>query len=506
MKTILILPGGRQLSSGVSGESAVKSFHWTQCVNEAQELTLGSVCASMVEITLLTGGEELNISAGDEMIVYRQDDSGVIHKVGVFITEMPTKPTASSLKLTGYDRVRLLDQDLTAWLASLEGWPYTLGTFADMVCQACGVTLKETDLPNGDFAVGKFYANGVTGRHLMRWIGELTGRFCRCTCDGQLEFAWYRENPVSIGQGERYYFQNGLSFEKYQVAPIDGVQINGGDLDVGTRYPEGAAENAYVLTGNPLAVANTAGSLIGIAQTLYEQLQGITYTPCRIALPAAFDIQAGDILTVQDRDGKEFSTYVMTKNQSGSKDQLESTGSAKRNSAISAGAMSYQALSGKVMNLSVTVDGLKAENREAEGKAAGLKLDVEGISSEVSRQQTQMETVKNQLTQLEQTGEALNLRVRTLTEQGTQKVTTQTGFTFDEKGLTISKSGTSMENLLDESGMYVKRSGEVLLQADQEGVKAVDVSVGNFLIVGDHARFEDFSSAEDAKRTACFWI
>ena len=86
------------------------------------------------------------------------------------------------------------------------------------------------------------------------------------------------------------------------------------------------------------------------------------------------------------------------------------------------------------------------------------------------------------------------------------KVTTQTGFTFDERGLTISKEGTSMENLLDESGMYVKRSGEILLQADRDGVKAVDVSVGNYLIVGDHARFEDYSSADDEKRTACFWI
>lgn len=506
MKTIILLPGGNQISSGTAGESAVKSFQWTQCVNEAQELTLGSVCASMVEITLLTCGEEVNLSAGDEIVVYRQDQNGITHKVGVFITEMPTRPTASTLKLTAYDRIRRLDQDLTDWLAALEGWPYTLKDLAQMVCQACGVSLQKADLPNGDYAVGKFSAEGVTGRHLMRWIGEMTGRFCRCTCDGELEFSWYRENPVSIGEGHRYYFQNGLSFEDYAIAPIDGVQIHQNDTDVGTRYPEGALENAYVLTGNPLAVANTAGSLIGVAQTLYEQLQGITYTPCRLTLPAGFDIHAGDILNIRDSVGRVFTSYIMTRNQAGDKDQLESTGSANRNTALSAGEMSYKALSGKVMNLSVTVEGLKAENREADGKTASLKLDVEGILSEVSRQQSQMETVKNQLTQLEQSSEALNIRVRTLTEQGSDKVTTQTGFTFDEKGLTISKAGTAMENLLDESGMYVKRSGEVLLQADQEGVKAVDVSVGNFLIVGDHARFEDYSSAEDENRTACFWI
>lgn len=506
MKTIIVLPDGSQLSSGETGKCAVKNFSFTQCVNDGQELTLGSVCSAMAEITILTGSEEPNIAAGDEIIVYRQDSAGITHKIGVFITEKPTKPTATSLKVTAYDRITLLDRDLTDWLAGLQGWPYTLKDFARMVCDACGVIVKEDALPNGDFAVSKFCASGVTGRHLMRWIGELAGRFCRCDRDGLLEFSWYRENPIVIGEGERYYFQNGLSFEEYQVAPIDGVVLQGNESDVGTHYPEGEGENVYTITGNPLVVANTSGSLIGVAQTLYEQLQGITYTPCKVTLPAAFDIQAGDVVNIHDRNGKVITAYVMTKKQSGARDVLESTGSAKRNSSMAVSTMSYKALSGKVMNLSVTVEGLKAENREAEGKAASLKLDVDGILSEVSRQHTQMESVKDQLTQFEQTSDTLNLRIRTLTEQGSTKVTTQTGFTFDERGLTISKEGTSMENLLDESGMYVKRSGEILLQADRDGVKAVDVSVGNYLIVGDHARFEDYSSADDEKRTACFWI
>ena len=113
-----------------------------------------------------------------------------------------------------------------------------------------------------------------------------------------------------------------------------------------------------------------------------------------------------------------------------------------------------------------------------------------------------MQIVHQQLTQLRQSESAMELRVKPVEEQGVQKVTTETGFTFDEKGLTISKAGTQMENLLDETGMFVKRSGKVILQADQEGVAAADVSVRNYLIVGDHARFEDYGS----NRTACFWI
>ena len=159
-----------------------------------------------------------------------------------------------------------------------------------------------------------------------------------------------------------------------------------------------------------------------------------------------------------------------------------------------------------MLNLQTTVEGLRAENRDTDGKMASLAMDVEGISTEVSRQQTELTGVKTQMTAVEQTAQAMQIRIKSLTEEGTQKVKTETGFTLDEKGLTSSRAGTRMENLLNETGMYVKRSGNVILKADQEGVTAVDVTVHNYLIVGDHARFENFSSSADTRRTACFWI
>ena len=63
-----------------------------------------------------------------------------------------------------------------------------------------------------------------------------------------------------------------------------------------------------------------------------------------------------------------------------------------------------------------------------------------------------------------------------------------------------------MHNSLDETGMYVKRSDDVMLQANANGVIATDVSVRNYLIIGCHGRFEDYSDGTDTARTACFWI
>lgn len=501
LKTIVILPDGTELSSGTAHRHAIKNCSLTQCVNGAKELTLGSVCAAMAELTVLTADGNLPLQAGEEFTLYRQEGE-IRHKVGIFIAQKPEKTSAATLRLTAYDRVSLLDTDLTEWLDSLTGWPYTLQELSRMIAAACGIALKETPLPNGEFAVAKFYAQGVTGRQLMGWIGELTGRFCRCSPDGELELGWYTPNPVTLGSGELYYYQNGLSYADYTVAPIEKVQLRQNAGDVGSVYPDSPEKsNTYILSGNPLAAANSASSLIGIAQTLYEQLQSVTYTPCTLTMPASFLVNAGDILTVTAADGKTFSAYIMTRRQQGGKDILECTGSQNRSSSTVANS-SYQALAGKVLNLTATVDGIKAENKSFDGKMAGLSMDIAGISAEVSRQHSQLDNVKEQISAVEQKAERVDIRIKSLTQQGTAKVTTQTGFTFDEKGLSIAKTGTRMENLINESGMYVKRSSQVLLQADQSGVKAVDVSVGNYLVVGDHARFEDY----EGNRTACFWI
>lgn len=506
-KTILVLPDGAELSSGKTGTDAIMRLDLLECVNEDQELTLGSVCASMAEITILNGGG-FSVTEGQEFIIFRENAEGIRRKVGVFIAQKPTRPTPHTIKLTAYDRVTRLDRDLTGWLNTLSHWPYTLQEFGAMVCNACGLTLTDTQLPNGNHLVNRFTAEGVTGRHLMRWVGELCGRFCRATADGDLEFGWYEPADVTLSPGgEQFYFQKGFSYEDFTVAPIQRIQLRQNDTDVGTVYPDGAEDaNTYVITGNPLATANTAGALVGIAQTLHEQLQQVSYTPCKLKIPSDSHIRAGDMIRVVDPQGRQFAAYVMTCKLSGGRKTLECTGSPNRGSTENRNRLSYKALSGKVLNLQTTVEGLRAENRDTAGKMAGIALDVEGISSEVSRQQTELTGVKSQMTAVEQTAQAMQIRIQSLTEEGTRKVKTETGFTLDEKGLTISREGSRIENLLNETGMYVKRSGDVILKADQAGVTAVDVTVHNYLVVGDHARFEDYSSGVDTRRTACFWI
>ncbi len=505
IKTLVILPDGSQLSSGAEG-AAIETFTLTQSVNAGEELTLGSVCSAMVELTVLSP-RELDLHTSDPVTVYRCCGEER-HKIGVFLAQEPVRLGANRLKITAYDRVSLLDQDLTQWLEAQLDWPCTLQTLSRRVCEQCGVTLKEEALPNGSYSIQKFRVGQVTGRQIMQWIGELCGRFCRADAHGNLEFAWYTPIDCSIApEGENYYFQNSLNYRQYTVTPIEKVQLRQNQEDVGTVYPDNPGSvNTYCITGNPLVSADSAKSLIGIAQTLYEQLRNVTYTPCKVTVAAGFTVSAGDILTVRGADGAVLTVYVMTRIQSGDRDTLEATGSPCRAISAVANHNSLKDLSGKVLNLTTTVDGLRAENRDAEGRLASLQLDVTGITSEVSRQQADSQSVKKQLTALSQKADSVEIRVQKLTQTGTARVQTEAGFTFDDRGLTISKGDSQIENLLDETGMYIKRHGNVILQANQDGVGAVDVTVRNFLVIGEHARLEDYSSGTDEKRTACYWI
>ena len=562
LKTWIALPDGTELGSGADAHDAIRSIALTQCVNAGEELALGSCCANMAELKLWTPGGALSVNAGEELTVYRESEDGTRHKLGVFVAEKPEHPTPNTMAITAYDRVSRLDKDLTLWLAGLEGWPYSLYELAEMVCDRCGLTLSNGEIPNGDYSVARFSGEGITGRQLMQWIGEVAGRFCRATPEGEIEFAWYTpltthdigvtpyggasagyadgnmsltvkalavaddgqgavtlESPLltvtddgsgnvtlvlAEDQKTVMYYQKGLSFADYAVAPIRKVQLRQNEEDVGTVYPDGiqGEVNTYRITGNPLFAAVDAEALKGIAQSLYEHLQGVAYTPCKVTVPANLHICAGHTVQICDRNGKTITAYIMQKTQKGQRDTLECTGSPTRDSTSATNNQSHQALSGKVLNLRTDVDGLKAENADSQGRLGRLEMDVEGIRGSVEMQSKTTEGIARQLTSLEQTAGGLTLSVEKIQDDGVSKIKTGMGYTFDDNGLQIAREGQQMKNLLDNTGMYVTRNGQTILQANDQGVVAADVTVRNYLIMGSHARFEDYG----AGRTACFWL
>lgn len=335
LKTIMVFPDGTELSSGTTGSNAIQSYSIIESVNGGSELTLGSVCCNSIEVKVFTPSGEFAVQAGTEATVYREDKTGNRYKVGVFILEQPTRSSANTLKIVGYDRVSKLDKDLTTWLAGYTGWNSLLSEFAEDVCQACGLQFVNSTYENSGYRIPEFKKSPVTGRQLMKWIAELACRFCRANADGNIEFGWYKESSEEItATGENYYFQNGLTYEDYNVKPCTWAQITLSDSSNGALWPEvDEGANSYVISGNPLIPASISDpALEDILYNVASFLEKVSYTPCKVSIPANINIHAGEIVYITDKNGKRIKCYVMTKTQNGMKDTIECTGSRRRDS------------------------------------------------------------------------------------------------------------------------------------------------------------------------------
>lgn len=476
--------------------AGIQNVRLTSCANALQELTPGSVCAAMLEVTGL--GDVPQLKVGDSLSLSRGS-----RDLGIFYIHNLQR-IHGRWELTAYDAVSLLDVEVGQWLYNLTGWPYTLEQLTQLLLEYCGMTAVNNLPVNREHPVQAFSGAGITARTLLGWICQVGGCFCRAAGEKSVEFCWFAPTGITVNPtGENFYYADGLQVADYTTHPIEKVQLRLINEDIGAVYPDDAAmTNAVILTGNYLLTANEAAVLEGAARNLYEHLKGNCHTPCTLRTTAHTDIRAGDVFAVTDPRGNTYAVYAMTCVEEDGILTVTSTGEARRSTQGAVNTARYQALTGKVLALQADIEGVRMENRDAQENLAALTLEVEGIASKVVQNESKGERTLQKITTLQQNAEELTLQVEQLARTGSGSVTTATGYTFNEEGLKIAKAGQEMENLLDNTGMYVRRSGDVILQANSEGVGAKDVTVRNFLIIGSHARFEDYPTG----RTACFYL
>jgi len=337
LRNVIKLSDGTRIESGADVKYAIQSCTITESVNSGTELTLGSTCCSCLEATIIDTVGDLSLAAGRIIQLYKADDSNSESLAGIFRLEMPTRKSENIYKITAYDLIADLDVDATQFLKEFDSWGCTLAEFADRLCDYCGLRLHNTDFPNCTFPVPQFYKSGVTGRQIMQWIGEIAGCFCRANTSAEIELAWYTSPDTEVvirPTGDRYYFAGALTYEDYNVATIDAVKLRLADGENGALWPDGSANNPYIITGNPILLAEVTEALLPYLNSISERLADMdTYKPCKVSLPAGMDIRPGHKVQVEDKHGNQFTTYVMTKTQSGQRDTLECTGSARRDSA-----------------------------------------------------------------------------------------------------------------------------------------------------------------------------
>lgn len=394
LQPILTLPSGTELKGGSPG-SAVKSLTLHTAVNAGQEFTIGSAFSDYIEAEIWADPDgSLQITAGDVLTYYRQDDAGNRTKVGVFYAEKPTRTKRNSYKVTAYDTMSKLDADFSGWLhANQAQFPKTIWQLVQLACQRAGVTLASSSLPiNGSYSVQAFYADDLTCRQIISWAAEAAGCYAHMNADGKLQFLTYTDKRSTVkitpdgASSSTAYYADSLSYEDYTVKAIEKVQIRQSDSDVGVIYPDSTtATNTYAVQGNLLLTTGTEANLKSVVQNLYNVLKNVTYIPCKVSVPSSSGLACGQIVHVKDARGREFDTYLMSATISSGKASFESVGSASRESSSAVNSQSYKNLTGKMLEIKTSVDGLEVKASDLTGKYTDLKATVDGLSSEVKK-------------------------------------------------------------------------------------------------------------------------
>lgn len=433
LRNLLVKSDGTEIDS-----AAIFSCTCIEQVNDGDELTIGSTCCDELTVEYIVDVDNTNLIAqGDALTYYRVDENGEkVRTVGVFYCEKPEYQSVMRgnngelnlvFKVTAYDGVSKLECDFTQWLVdNQDKFPLTISEIVKYACEVAGVELAN-DLPiNGDYSVSAFSISDLTCRQIISWAAGAGACFAHMNSDGELQFRWYTDKReyygiaptsndgkdklqdstsayVNDSAGVQIYVRNnegliksywgdGLTYEDYDVAKIQKVQIKQSADDVGVVYPDDeSAVNTYVIASNYLLVTQTESTLKGVAQNILTALQDVTYKPCNVSIPdESCDIVVGDIITVKNALDETFPMYVMTATTGSGNVDFECEGSASRDSVSAVNSQTYKNVTGKLLELKTSVDGFNVKASQLSNSVDGLteqfsefKVDVDGILGQV---------------------------------------------------------------------------------------------------------------------------
>ena len=248
--------------------------------------------------------------------------------------------------------------------------------------------------------------------------------------------------------------------------------------------------NRVVNNNNTNRVAFFDSSNTYLSSSSIDKLNGDTYQVQIISIPTnAVYARLGAICGASSYD-----TSIKIKFELGNKPTDYNLAPEDMESEISAIRSETKTLNETVTSLQLGADSISASVKSLEET---MTRTTDGLTNDISIIQEQVN--------LAMTSEDVKIEIQNQLINGTNKVSTTTGYTFDEDGLNISKSDSEMKTQITEDGMKIYKNDDIMLTANNQGVDAKNLHATTYLIIGGNSRMEDFIE-NGSKRTAVFWI
>ena len=386
----------------------------------------------------------------------------------------------NSVKLTCYDLLLYAMQPYTPFIDFSQG--VTLGSYLEQIAATLNIPLATTAFTNSAVLVDEEkYDRQYTFRDVLTEIAQVAGGTIAIKND-ELAVLYPTETGItitpdnlkSITVGEPYGAVNSVVLAR--TPQEDNIY----------KTDDGADEIIEIrIENNQIADSHRDDFINGI----YGALHGLAYYPCEISSFGMCFFDVCDRYKIETLDGTQYSTIYL----GGALEITRGITETAKVEVPKGSETDYNAASTTDRKVNQTI--LRVNKQEQ---------TISALVSTTTNRINELDGKTEQLTQkVEATMTAENIKLEiTKAIAGINEITTATGYTFDADGLRISKENEEIENLLDNTGMYVNRNEDNILTANAEGVNAINLTARQYLTIGKNSRFEDF----ETNRTACFWI
>lgn len=480
---------GRQVAAIVEMDDVNNTQYTSENIVSVKLSYEGAILSSVMrscEIEL-DGVEEIPVDYIRDIRIGIRGDAGDDYEYvsyGSFIvTEKKRDDANNSLVLTCYDSLVLsmVPYDLVVQ------YPVTVADYLSAICDKLGLELSTTEFTNSTVEIEEEkYDNTYTFRDVLDEIAQVAAGIIAIS-DNRVSVLYPNETGI-VYSAENMVMSDGITIGQMYGAVNSVVLARTPQEDNIYRTDNLDEERVEIKIENNQIMDSHREDFI---DAIYSRLSGLSFYLYEFHSFGYLAVDLCDFFELETLDGTRHKCLMLQDEitvTQGIDEQSQCTEPEK-------GETDYAAASesDRVVNRTI----LRVDKQEQ--LIESLVTTTETLDADTESLKTRMSTV-------EQTASNVTITLSEIVENGIDKVVTSTGYTFDSDGLHISKTGDEIENRIDNTGVYVERSGDVILQANADGVVATDVTARNYLIIGENSRVEDMTDDSGNPATAVFWI
>lgn len=500
---------------------ALKSFD-IERVGEAKFFGYG-ICQK-ANIKLIDVNRELDITTANSFKLYVGADDDYISPFPTFyVTEVNRDENTGQLSITTYDALNKAAAHTTsevvlpARVDEENPTGYTIYTYALACANLLGIAAIELVNVEDD-AFDLYFEDGAniegteTIREIFNAIAEATQTIYYLNKDNNLVFKRLDKDGEAAAALDKARYITLDSKTNRRLATITSATELGDNVTVSTTE---LGTTQYVRDNPFWELREDIAELLDKA---IAAVGGLTINQFTCFWRGDYLVELGDKLALTTKDDGIVYSYLLNDkisyDGSYSQDSQWSFEDNEGDTAANANTLgeALKQTFAKVDKANKQIDLVVSEVQANKSDITALQLNTDSINATVQSMETvnkeAMDTINSDIATLTEkvnvavTSEQLEITINSKLEDGVTKVETNTGFKFDDTGLTVSKKDSQMTTTITEDGMTVYKDNEEMLVANNQGVNAVNLHATTYLIIGTNSRFEDYAG----NRTGCFWI